>query len=116
MFTLNIQCSKDITKLNIDFADGTSTLIGETKNENKTHDGQSTTSDDESQNDGSQSDVRSSDVRITEPTPRRKNLKDYIDISESVETRSFEVGMTPPIIDELYREISVSEEIKNGKF
>jgi len=114
MFTFSIECSKDITNLNINFADGTSSFIGEEKNER--NDRVSTTSDDAVKNDESKSDVRSINDELPKSTTSRKNLKDYIDITDDEEVKSFDIGVKPPLITELHRDILVSDEIKNGKF
>lgn len=108
MFTLNIQCSKDITKLNIDFADGTSTIIGD-KNEELPQE-LSTLDTLNVEDDGSKQDVRSPNDAV-----KRQNLQTYGDqlIPVDVDENLHVDVLKPPEIEKRDRVINVADEAKD---
>ena len=111
MFKLHIECTKDITELNINFSDGTCTTIGEDDGKiAKTDDGKPTVVGSE-QDDGHY--VTTNNSKFPNVN-KRQNLNDYLDSGEESEI-IFDTTK-PPIIKKRERVVSVTEESKNGQF
>lgn len=99
MFKLNIECTKDINELHINFADGSSTVI-ETENKNEPC---------EQKLPADADDEQKSDVRSTSGVPNRTLLTDYI----IEETEKMKTVIKPPTIPDINRPVKVSKESAN---
>jgi len=91
MFKLNIECSKDIDKLNIDFSDGSTTVIA-----------------------NGEENVKKSN-RVSEKKKKTNKISERTDIPLNLD-ETFEVQddiIEKPIIPDRERTVHVSEEIQN---
>lgn len=106
MFTLNIECSKDILDLHINFADGTCSNIGNSNERIK--DSPNVKTDQPKSINGRVDDNDS--IKTV-----RKNLAEYLDFDDLDDAESFE-PLSPPTIPKRERDVNVTEESRNGKY
>lgn len=99
MFELHITCSRDIEKLNINFTDGTSTVLEKPSAESEHQNIQSS--------DKSNDYNCSKDSNITE----RKKLQEYLDTDETFD-KEIEV-IQKPVIPFVERVAKVSDDLQN---
>lgn len=108
MFKLNIECSKDITELHLNFTDGTCTTIG-----NENDNSQRASNVTEIANDGPKHDDGDVTTKSDVKTPaEREPLTQYLEVDDLEETSKQE-HITPPVIEKRERSAHVSDESKN---
>jgi len=116
MFKLNIECSKDIQELHINFADGTSSELGVNNEQKGGSDNETEKTFDNVNSDEQKSDVRPISSKSVPKNPR-KNLTEFLDTQEKEEEKDPNFKpLTPPKIQKRNREANVTEEAKNGKY
>lgn len=120
MFEISIKSSKDISELHINFSDGTSKIIEDNKNVNKSQN-ENTKTNTRRTNDTINQNGQKFNVRRTNKHNNskgaRKDLLEYAnDVLDFSEKEIVFEHLKPPEIKEINREINVSEETKNGVY
>ena len=113
MFKLNIESSKDITELHINFADGTCTTIGNDNEQSRTTDTTISNDDGRKSNDGH---TDSKHISKGNAKNNRKNLIDYGKDDNIDELEQEFQSITLPSTKRTDRKVNITDESKNGNF
>jgi len=96
MFTLNIECSRDIDELHINFVDGTSSIVSREKNEKS---------------------LKKNDTSDKKDSPQKKAPREIFQRDDELDL-DMEFNITQdiiekPVIPDALRDVLVSNEIQN---